>query len=272
MPRTSPKSWSRRSSKGSKPSGTRRRNPTRTVGKAAQGLAGRVKAVRSAPNSHRFARPSPTYNLVSNVGGIAPSLTVVSDDVTTTSTNPFTVLGLAGSSYFGPDVYQMGGSLQFRLSDVTDFTDFTELFDHYTIEQVDVEVSNLHNSSGATDARSIMPTLNYVCDFDDATPPAAPQTLANFQRAKSWTFRGDGQPLKFSVRPRIAQTVYTTGLTSAYGPGKQGQLLDCDRTDIPFYGIKFWLQDVYVSGTSAAIGETNLRWKLKYHLKMVDPK
>lgn len=267
MPRTSPKSWGRRKAGGKK---SARKSAPRT-GKGAQGLAGRVKAVRSAPNSHRFSRPSPTYNIVSNVGG-APSISVIRDDVTTTGSTPFTLLGLNASSYGATDVYQFGGSLQFKLSDVTAYSDFTELFDHYTIDQVDIEVTNLHNSANTQQFAALMPTIMYVCDFDDATPPVAAQYMNEFQRAKSWTFRGDGQPLKFSVRPRIASTVYATGVTAAYGPGKQGQLIDSDRTDVPFYGVKFWIQDAYITGTSAAIGETNLRWKMKYHLKMVDPK
>lgn len=259
--RSGPKAW--------KPTGRVFKNSTRPKYRkrpTTEGMTKRVPGVPKASNVHRFTRSGCAINIVSTLGS-AGLLDVMTDvpgpavPISLTSTTP-TPTGVSNS-------YSFGGSCQWQLNDLVNNTEFSALFDQYTIEQVDVEISNLHNSATATDAAQTMPTIVFVPDFDDAGLPASAQALEEYQRSRQWTFRGDGGPLKFSIKPRMSTVLYQA-FTPAYAPGKEGQMLSMTNAGIPHYGFKFWVSDCYMSG--GARGETNLRIKMKYHLKFANPK
>lgn len=235
-------------------------------------LKGTGVSVRKAKETVKFDRKVPTLYMCSNLGGVVPTIGIKADDTTSAASIPISLGGINADTCGTADVYQFGGAMEFKLSDVTEFADFTNLFDQYSIQQVDMVITDLHNVATESQAGQVRPTIKYVVDCDDATVPAAAQTVNAYQNVKSWTFRGDGQPLRISIKPRVATTVYRTGITSAYGPAKEGMLLDVDNVDVPHYGLKMWFQDCFFSGTSSQIGKTKLRFELTYRLKFNAPK
>lgn len=203
-----------------------------------------------------------------DMGGGVTGMQVGSDDNTVTI--PLSIGSPTADTTANATQYKLGGSMQWTIADVPSSSEFTTLFDRYEIEQVDVEVNCTQNSATVGIVNS-MPTITYVPDFDDATVPANPSTISQYQRAKTWTFRGDGKPLKFSVKPRVQVPVYRTGVTFAYQAGGPHTLVDLGNTDVPHYGLKFFLENL-LSGTSPIQGETNITFKCKYHFKFLDPR
>lgn len=238
-----------------------------------------AKRVVAAPSTHRFTRwvPQAALYTISNTGA-NPSISVVYDS--TSSTAPISVSG--GSSLMQVNhAYQFGGSMRFRLGDLPGLSDFTNLFDYYRIEQVDVEISCLKNSAAGTSQPSgyqngdnVMPTIMYAPDFDDDVIPVGASDLTERQKTKSWTFRGDGKPLKFSIQPRPTALVYKEdGTTIGYMTGTAGNWVDCNNVSVPHYGVKFWLEDVWANtNTTGTTADTQFKIKMKYHVSCKDPR
>lgn len=232
-----------------------------------------VRSIPRDPLKYKFTRWGSTNTVyTSSQSGIAPQVFTAVDDGATTQiislSAPSTMPGVNVNSQFG-------AALRFMITDLSAYTEFGALFDHYHIDQVDVEISYLKNTSsqGLTtgqSASSAMPTVMYCPDFDDNDVPSNPAELAQRSRTKQWTFRGDGQPLRFSIQPRQAALMYREGgSTIAYGVGGAVQPVDWNYTDIPFYGAKLWFQDVYANTSiNGVTGDSSFRIKCKYHLSM----
>lgn len=245
------------------------RTYTRTKAEALKGVR---LGVRKAPSVHKFTRWGPTLELYCTDAG-GGIFTASCTDTSAGTAAPNVTLSSATADTGGGG--QFGGGVEFRLSDVPDVNDFTHLFDHYTIEQIDIEISQLQNSaavggSGGGTQQAVMATLNYTPDFDDSAAPANQNEIYQYQRMKQWTFRGSGTPLKFAIKPRTALTVYQTGITSAYAAGGENTSVNVAYPDVPHYGFKFWLNNL-MGQSGPGVGGI-LRMKCKYHFSFVDPK
>lgn len=269
MVRTGPKAWKSRGYKGSG-KGKSRNVVKRSIApvKKTMAFGGMAPSVRAAPYTHKFTRWGNTLDLVSynNTGA---DFKVVMDSGG--GNNPLTVGSKTADTSGVPSSWQLGGAFKFEIIDVPSYQDFTALFDEYMIEQIDIEISNVHNSSDSRDVVAQMPTILYCPDYDDSAVPTLASDLSQRQRAKQWTFRGDGQPLRISIKPRMSTLLNRdTAPYIGYGPGAPS-FVDVSYNDVPHYGLKFWLQDLYASPTPTYTGETHLRIKCKYHLAFRDP-
>jgi len=253
------------------PSKTRSYSWRKGSARPAETLTGMKAGVSKASTVHRFTRWGPKLAVTNyDYGGGVTEFQVLSDDGGTSI--PLSVGNTTvDTTAPGTGQYKFGGAMEFKLTDVPSTSDFTNLFDRYEIEQVDIEINNVHNSSTGTNGNTAMPVITYVPDFDDSAIPANASVISQYQRAKTWTFRGDGKPLKISLKPRVQVPVYQSGMTSAYSAGAAGTKVDLAYSAVPHYGLKLWLENCY-SGTTPVVGQTNLTFKVKYHLKFLDPR
>lgn len=253
------------------PSKTRSYSWRKGSARPAETLTGMRAGVTKTSTVHRFTRWGAKMSVTNyDLGGGVTEFRVLADDGGVTV--PLTIGNTAvDTTSPGAQQYKFGGAMEWSLNDLPSNTDFTNLFDRYEIEQVDIEINDLHNSSTGTNGITAMPTITYVPDFDDSAVPANASIVSQYQRAKTWTFRGDGKPLKISIKPRVQVPVYRAGMTSAYSAGVSGTKVDLAYPDVPHYGLKMWFENCH-SGTSPVVGQTNLTFKIKYHLKFLDPR
>jgi hypothetical protein len=159
-----------------------------------------------------------------------------------------------------PTVPISGGypmALSFQLSDVPNASDFTNLFDFYTIDRVDVAIMI---GSQALQITSCV-------DYNDAALPASRAELIERSEAEVMTLAvGNYQAYRRTVIPRVSAEIYQ-GLTTGYGLGKVGQLIDTQTGAVPFYGLKLWIDPATAGGTTA-----NAFLSLRYHLRCVGAK
>lgn len=260
----SPKKWASKKK-------TWSRNPRSTAYRKKRVVTtnGLKSSIGSAPFKHKFTRWANLKDVVSyNAGGGTVGVKVTEDSGGGTA--PL-ALGAVGADPSGvANSYTFGGAFQFQLTDLPAYSDFQNLFDQYRIDQVDIEVSQVQNAASAGNPASQMMTIMYAPDFDDANVPTLASNLTERQRMKQWTFRGDGKPLRISVQPRVAVPLYRAGITSPYSVASQQTFIDMADSDVPHYGLKFWIQDAF-SSTSVYTGETHLRFKMKYHISCKDP-
>lgn len=105
--------------------------------------------------------------------------------------------------------YSVPFSMKFRLDQIINYTDVTNIADQYKINNVKVSLMYQSTQSGVN-ALSIMPNIQYVIDNDDATPPATINDMREKMGVKLRTF-GFNKPVNMSCRPLVQDTVGGAG-------------------------------------------------------------
>lgn len=130
----------------------------------------------------------------------------------------------------------IGGSFAFNLNLVPSAAEFTALFDQYRIDKI-VWTLMPRGNSGEQGTNNLNTKVFSVLDYDDDTAPTSLNTLLQYPGVKCTKLAYDH---KRTIRPKFATTQYRSLTTSAYGA--RSGWLDCDYSDVPHYGIKFWIQ------------------------------
>lgn len=150
----------------------------------------------------------------------------------------------ANSGWTGP-----GTDDEFRLSYLTNVSEFTNLFDMYKITGVRMKFIYDRNSAQGSIASESLPTLYFYNDYDDGTPAA---NVGDACQYDSLRMKRMDRPITFFVRPKIQSMVYESAITTAYATPKKNPWLDCGNDAIPHYGCK-WIIDAN-SAFASSIG------------------
>lgn len=166
-----------------------------------------------------------------------------------------------------PNTYQYGGSIQFRLNAVADYSDLTQLFDRYKITGVKVKMLYQQNIA---DAQSVgaLPVMWYAQDFDDSLVPTSSTDVQVKQYAKTRILNGNREFSLF-IRPRISKSLVSADTTSAGASSEKPCYVDCAYPQVPHYGLKFWVDGWHAGSPSQAIAQA-LRIQTTYYLKLKD--
>jgi len=176
-----------------------------------------------------------------------------------------TYLGSNGLSGF----YDVGIAVPFRLKDLSFANTYQQMYDAYKFGKVTLNVSYLNNVS-SVNATGLMPTIYMVWDQDDATIPTSLVQMSGKQGVKVRQF-GDGAKTtqRISVVPVTAGFVQgTAGTANALIPNKS-QWLDCLNDDVLHYGLKLFITDLYLPGTTAVTQALRFNWT--YHVSFRAP-
>lgn len=134
-----------------------------------------------------------------------------------------------------------------RLSDLPNYTEFTNMFDQYRINSVTIKMFSFATSSEA--GAAVNPQLSQtsalvhsILDFDDATAPTASDAgidvLRQFPSYKvRQLVRADGKPAKYTFRPHAAVSAYGTGAFTSYKNVPFGWV-DANSPGVDGYGWK----------------------------------
>lgn len=145
-----------------------------------------------------------------------------------------------------------GLALTFALDQLPNYTDFTNLFDSYAIERVDVVM-----------IPGVNPIQIYSCpDYDDSV---APTGLADMLERQGTQVQVVGpssfQQFRKSIVPRMP-------IEGASGAGPQlapvGMKIDCSDASVVHHGYKFWIAPANTTTSTPFMG-----WQIvcTYHLK-----
>lgn len=145
--------------------------------------------------------------------------------------------------------YDVPFSLEMHLSDIDTFADITSICDKY---RIGAAALNIITNPGSYFGGAALPYLQFVADYDDSTPPTA-SVLNQKMGLKTRTFNSTGMT-KISLKPTPITTVLnaTGGNLSAISP-RVSPYLNSTAPDIPHYGLKGIIRNVYLPGTSAAV-------------------
>lgn len=129
------------------------------------------------------------------------------------------------------------GAYSFQLSDLPNYTEFTQLFDEYKICAVKVKFMPLQSetNTGTTTNYQMMPFFT-VIDPDDTTAPADLNTLFQYESLKA---HFPLRPFSRYIKPRMSVGAYS-GAFSSYANVKPGWV-DASSPSVQHYGLKIGL-------------------------------
>lgn len=155
-----------------------------------------------------------------------------------------------------------GGSLQFTLDQVPGQAEITALYDAYSIDKVEIHFVWSQPTQGAAPGASVAPLMLCTRDYDDALPPVTYDTVGEYADASLLVFGLANNHHVVTVQPRVAKTLFRTGVTSAYGWGAQSEIIDAANIDVPHYGLKWFTR--YYNSTGQPDSFINIH--IKYYL------
>jgi len=166
-------------------------------------------------------------------------------------------------------VYSVPFAMQFKLDDLAQYTDITNICDRYKITKVKLKA--MYNATAITGSTvsapypSFMPLIKYVVDQDDDSPQTVDQLNAKMNlKAKTLS---QGKLVSMSCRPKVAPAVYN-GIGTAYAiPGKSEWINSGYRT-VPHYGIKGYLENFVLQSNSDAT--SCVTFQIEYTVKVKD--
>lgn len=145
-----------------------------------------------------------------------------------------------------------GQGREFKLSDLPNVTEFTNLFDAYRIRGVKLDFLPIYNSHEINEGpaaspfdRVGMPIITYARDYDDAMAPAGEDTLLQYSTNSRLVL--SNKKSIYIRNPRVAQSVYKSGVTAAYAEAKKNLWIDCANADVPHYGLKYYVPTINLS-------------------------
>lgn len=139
---------------------------------------------------------------------------------------------------------------QFRLSDLPNYTELTNLFDNYRIVKVMyrwVLFRNVNADSVTLSARGVYPNLMWIHDFNDSSSVGRAQMMTNANMRE--LYLSDQRPATkwYSIRPSTLSTTFETGIGApGYSP-KWRQWLDTTDANVPHYGIKLNINQLFTN-------------------------
>lgn len=153
-----------------------------------------------------------------------------------------------------------GDGVVFRLNDVTQFTEFTNLFDEYKITGVAYRWVITRDPSNASTAANAgrYPRVIWTHDHDSAQLPSAATDILQYAKSNEIWFTDNRQCSKwYYIKPAMAMLLYN-GVTSGYG-SKWGQWIDCNSPSLEHYGLRFWYDSLFTG--------VNLQLECKYYMR-----
>lgn len=191
-------------------------------------------------------RRTPRYNGVTNISravNLVPTTGFTTDGTWLQETSGYltmTTSSSAGGLTFG------SFAASFRLSDVPDYTEFTNLFDQFRLNKVVIRIIPMATSvsTGAAYASNVGQScvlFHWALDQDDQTLPTNSESGVDTMRNRQGyrvrnIYSGGGRPITIVFRPHFARTLYNTSTTSAYQPARGW--LDNNSSGTPHYGLK----------------------------------
>lgn len=156
----------------------------------------------------------------------------------------------------------------FNLDEVTNASNYKELFEFYKINKV---VATFRYKSVASPAfvanagsefypNEVNPLLYFKVDHNDVTADALID-MRKSSRTRTKQLSNNESEFSIVLKPAVQSEAYKSALASTYIP-KWGQWLSCDDGQVPHYGLKAYA--IGYRGTNFSPG--NIQVEFKYYL------
>jgi len=195
---------------------------------------------------------------------------VFPDSSTSKANSTYSVLNGGGNWLIAAGANEADMAISFRLADVENSSEFSNLYDQYKIKAILVTIKMITNpdaqltlnNSAANASTNFFPTLWYATDQDDANATSI-AALRQFARVKHRVLMPNRE-IKIMLRPTVLNQLYG-GLTSGYSLASPW--VDMNRTDVQHYGLKLACDMEGLNTDTEAEGQYQLRINCKYYFQ-----
>lgn len=143
----------------------------------------------------------------------------------------------AGTTYY---------SFMFRLSDIPNYTEFTNLYDQYRITGVSVKFFPQQDSANTGISNATTAIIHTAADYNDATAITTEQDILQYQTLRTHRF---DTIFHYYLKPRVATAIYNNVATTGYAQSGH-PWIDVSSPSAPFYGLKVVVPTVSASSLS----------------------
>jgi hypothetical protein len=151
-------------------------------------------------------------------------------------------------------------ALAFQLTDISNYSTFTTLFDKFRILDVMVLFLPINNQLITDDSGSQQTTLFVTAlDFDSATTPSSINAIQRYSTAKQTLAN---QPQLRHFRPRAALAAYSGSAFTSYVEAPLGTWLDAANAGVPHYGLVAGL--TITSVTAQVVYAVRVRYRVEF--------
>lgn len=163
------------------------------------------------------------------------------------------------NTYDWPVIYTQGWD--FFLSQLPNYTEFTNLYNEYKVSRIKVKFMYSANSQDVSTAllSTALPTIYTAVDPNDSTLPTSVSELLQY---KSFRARRADKPFSVYFKPQFATAAYSGTFTSY---AAQTGWIDTSSPSVKHYGLK-WIVDpmFYSTGTNVT---GRLQTIITYYIK-----
>jgi len=172
----------------------------------------------------------------------------------------------------GPSAINETGANQnlaysFKLDNLVNPSDFTNLYDRYRINKITLHLSRTRNSTGDGTATPYNRKILVVWD-DDANVLSQEDDYLEYGNCKRYSIIGNGD-IKLTLYPKLSAPLLNAGgSNNAYQsiPSSK-QWLKIEDDDVPHFGLK-----IFVPGQVAPEGYSLFTVRAKFHLSLKNSK
>jgi hypothetical protein len=140
------------------------------------------------------------------------------------------------------------------------------MFDQYRLDSVEVTFV-LDMADGSLNSTTYYPRIVIAPDWNDSTAPVTEDDVLQYAQAKIVQFSATSREFTYKLVPKVASTIFRTGVTSAYQIIPAG-FIDTQFGDVPHYGIKFFISNY----NSTSFGSTIIRQYIKGNFTLANPR
>lgn len=180
-----------------------------------------------------------------------------------TTGTQFTYPSPTGFTYWG----DIGCGLSFQVLDLQNFNAFAEIYDQYKVNSIKMTVTYLANNNPITGLAGL-PVIYAVADYDNATIPTNAQSVRGKQGSVMWRF---GNKMKNSysmtIKPKVRVALTDNNSAQSTNPGLEWKAgwLDCGNQNFELYGLKMWLENLYLmGGTANQAFQFDFAWNISF--------
>lgn len=164
--------------------------------------------------------------------------------------------------------YNVPFVMKFRLSQILNYTDITNLCDRYKITAALLKLHNNFQNVNTNNNLLLQPYVEYIQDYDDATVPPTVNVFREKMGIKTKYFTASKPSIGMGVKPRYRMDVGNDwgGGTALALIGNRKQWLNTTYPEVDHYGIKGILHNVFLPGGGLTNGSV---FDLECSLKVV---
>jgi hypothetical protein len=155
-----------------------------------------------------------------------------------------------------------GGGLEFRVDQLPGSAEFSQLYDAYSIDKVEVSFVWYQPFAGAAPGAARAPVMYITRDYDDGNIPTTLGEVLEFGDCKLKAFSLVNNVHTVVVEPRSAVSTYRAGVTSGFTWGSKSAIIDAGSLDVSHYGLRYWTTAHNTTDTP----DSQILIVMKYHL------